>query len=195
MGENDSYALKATAFLPALRTKFFRIRSKFPYRRLVKVVDSATQLIENSNRLSTSKPSKLAVEIIPHKGRGIVCSDWFIKGEYVVPYVGELLSRKDGLKREKGLIAIDSDASFLYFFSYNTTRYCLDATFEDGSFGRLVNHSRLRPNCHAHATIINGRPGIVIVASRDIVPGEEIVYDYGELDPEKLKENPWITNS
>ena len=60
--------------------------------------------------------------------------------------------------------------------------YCLsiDGTKETGRFGRLINHSRLEPNAASKKVIIEGKPRLYIVAIRDIEPGEEITYDYGD---------------
>lgn len=190
---NGDYTLKNISFPPKLRTKLIRIRRK-PYSRN-SVVSSSQQQSDNSKRILVDNPSKLKIETVPYKGRGITATDWFKKGDFVVRYVGELISRSEGLKRDDHLNSIESDDSFLYFFSYNTTRYCLDATRDDGSFGRLVNHSRLRPNCRAQSTLINGEPALVLVAKRDILPDEEILYDYGDIDPETLAKNPWLENS
>lgn len=188
----ECYALKNLSRSPKLRKIFFRLRPKSYARNYI---DFSAQRTENARRILLPTPPKLQLVNIPYKGRGIICTAWFVKGDYVVNYVGELVSRSEGLKREKRLIKAGSDESFLYFFACNTTRYCLDATPEDGSFGRLVNHSRLRPNCHARAVLVGGKPGIVLVAARDIIPGEEIIYDYGEVSPEKLKALPWLEES
>lgn len=39
--------------------------------------------------------------------------------------------------------------SFMYYFYHADHRYCIDATQETSFMGRLVNHSRTRPNMKA----------------------------------------------
>jgi histone-lysine N-methyltransferase SETD8 len=84
----------------------------------------------------------------------------------------------------------------------------IDATKDDGSLGRLVNHSRLpvgrQPKTHgpktppkqnAHVIILKNiekRPRLLYIASRDIAPGEEVLFDYGERRPEVIAKNPWL---
>ncbi|KAH3858233.1 hypothetical protein DPMN_100853 [Dreissena polymorpha] len=53
-----------------------------------------------------------------------------------------------------------------------------DGTTEDGSFGRLVNDSS-HPNCKVQCFEEEGLPSLYFVALRDILPGEEVVYNYG----------------
>lgn len=88
-----------------------------------------------------------------------------------------------------------STDSFLYFFPCDSTRLCIDATVEDGTWGRLVNHSRIRPNCRMTTLKVGKSPVLVLVALRDIVPGEELLYDYGECRRHKIDDNDWIANS
>ena len=74
--------------------------------------------------------------------------------------------------------------------------YCsIDATEETGRYGRLINPSRREPNAKSKMFIVEDKPRLCIVALRDIEPGEEITFDYGETDPETIKGNPWLKNS
>lgn len=70
----------------------------------------------------------------------------------------------------------------------------VDATREDPAlgFGRLLNHSRTRPNLVPHKVVVDGVPHIVMVTSRDIAAGEELLYDYGERDERTLQAYPWL---
>ena len=71
--------------------------------------------------------------------------------------------------------------------------YSIDATMDDGTVGRLINHSR-RGNIVPKCTGIDGSPTLYFSAKRDIAEGEEIVYDYGERDPETVVTFPWLKN-
>ena len=76
------------------------------------------------------------------KGRAICTTKIIKKGERVCQYVGELISYREGCKRE---VKLDpSLGSYMYFFQKGNRRLCLDATDEKKfpSFGRLINHSK-----------------------------------------------------
>lgn len=178
---------------PSLRIRFIRVR---PNPRSVRLVNKLKkQEARNLDRIVNNIQTGVELVQIAQKGRGIVAKDWFESGDVVLRYCGKVLSHKKGLKKEKKLELKNSGASFLYFFPCDSNRLCLDATPEDGTYGRLVNHSRLRPNCRARTLKLNGKPVIAIFAIRDIVPGEEVLYDYGEKRKEKIEEQPWIIES
>lgn len=58
--------------------------------------------------------------------------------------------------------------------------FSIDATQEDGSFGRMVNDSKYSPNARMKRIEARGRPYLCLFAIRDIKEGEEITYFYGE---------------
>lgn len=58
--------------------------------------------------------------------------------------------------------------------------YSIDASKEDGTLGRLANDNHKNPNCTVRNVIVNGRPHLCLFASKEILPGEEITYDYGD---------------
>lgn len=58
----------------------------------------------------------------------------------------------------------------------------MDASQEDGSLGRLVNDNHISPSAKMKILNINGKPHLCLFASRDISPGEEIDYNYGDSD-------------
>lgn len=62
----------------------------------------------------------------------------------------------------------------LIFFILNS----IDATNDDGSFGRLVNDSA-DPNCKMKKIFVNGTPHLCLFAIKDIKRDDEITYDYG----------------
>jgi histone-lysine N-methyltransferase SETD8 len=59
--------------------------------------------------------------------------------------------------------------------------------------GRLVNHSRLTPNLQTKVVVFRGTPRLILVAKRDIEPGEELLYDYGDRSKESLEAHPWLS--
>lgn len=58
----------------------------------------------------------------------------------------------------------------------------LDASLEDQSLGRLVNDQHKTPTCKMRTIQVDGMLHLCLFALRDIVPGEEITYNYGESD-------------
>ena len=69
----------------------------------------------------------------------------------------------------------------------------MDATAEDGSYGRLINHSSRSPNVMMKIITIDRKPLVVFVALKTIPVGQEIQYDYGEKRKAVLDENPWLS--
>jgi SET domain-containing protein len=103
----------------------------------------------------------------PIHGKGVYALCKITKGIRVYEYVGEKITKAEGNRRE----IEDSKRGLTYLFE-------LDDEFDlDGAVGGnesiYINHS-CEPNCEAD--IIDGR--IYIIALRDIMPGEELSYDY-----------------
>lgn len=74
----------------------------------------------------------------------------------------------------------------------NFIQYSIDATIEDGSYGRLINHFKNDPNLKPVVKIIHEKPRIVFIALRDIAIGEELAYDYGDRRAQSIKSFPWL---
>ena len=80
---------------------------------------------------------------------------------------------------------------FSDIYSFMFRSYSVDATAESGKLGRLLNHSR-SGNCKTQVVGIGDRPYLILVAARDIVPDEELLYDYGDRNKETLEAHPWL---
>ena len=68
----------------------------------------------------------------------------------------------------------------------------IDATQEDGSLGRLVNHSRLTPNVEVKIVSSDTRPYLCMFASMPIQRGKELLYDYGERSKTTIQNFAWL---
>ena len=68
----------------------------------------------------------------------------------------------------------------------------IDATKEDGSLGRLVNHSRLRPNAEVKIVSSDTRPFLCLFAADEIASGQELLYDYGERSKATIQNFAWL---
>ncbi len=111
----------------------------------------------------------------PIHGTGVFAARTIAPGERLIEYVGEKITKAESLIR--------CEQDNRYIFS-------LDDEFDlDGAVGwnpaRFINHG-CSPNCEAELTEDNR---IWIVALREIVPGEEITFNYG-YDLENYREHP-----
>uniref|UniRef100_A0A671PQX2 SET domain-containing protein n=1 Tax=Sinocyclocheilus anshuiensis TaxID=1608454 RepID=A0A671PQX2_9TELE len=103
--------------------------------------------------------------------RGLFAKGSFCKGDFIVEYRGEMMERRRKLYHP-------SCAVFLFQFKWRGKTWCIDASSEDGSFGRLVNDDHQHPNCKMKKIYVNGKPHLCLFALKDINEGEEITYDY-----------------
>lgn len=57
--------------------------------------------------------------------------------------------------------------------------YSIDASAEDGSYGRLLNDEHQHPTVYSKRVEVEGETYIGFFSARDINVGEEITYNYG----------------
>ncbi|RXN25345.1 N-lysine methyltransferase KMT5A-A-like protein [Labeo rohita] len=133
----------------------------------------------------------MMVRYIEGKGRGVFATQKFQKGQYVVEYHGDLLQITDAKKREALYAQDPTTGCYMYYFQYLSKTYCVDATKESDRLGRLINHSK-NGNCQTKLHDINGIPHLILVASRDIQEGEELLYDYGDRSKASIEAHPWL---
>ena len=106
-------------------------------------------------------------------GQGLFARDILSKGERIIEYVGERITKAEAERREGRRLArraAGGDGS-VYIFELNQ-RHDIDGGVPWNP-ARLINHS-CAPNCEVQ--VIRGQ--IWIVAFRDLAPGEELTYDY-----------------
>ncbi|XP_077456456.1 N-lysine methyltransferase KMT5A-A-like isoform X4 [Stigmatopora argus] len=133
----------------------------------------------------------MQVRVIHGKGRGVFAQRTFRKGDFVVEYHGDLLEPAQAKQREACYTRHPGTGCYMYYFCYRGKAYCVDATEETGRMGRLVNHSKVG-NCQTRVHAVDGRPHLILVASRDILPDEEFLYDYGDRSKEAISAHPWL---
>lgn len=95
-------------------------------------------------------------------GHGLFATAPIKKGTRVIEYFGREISKEEEYKSRS-----------LYLFEINS-RKTIDGTQRD-NFARYINHS-CKPNCEPK--IVKGR--VWIDAVKNIKPGDELTYDYGE---------------
>lgn len=133
----------------------------------------------------------MAIKTFDNKGRGIVATRPFARGEFVVEYVGDFIPVAEAKQREQVYATIDNAGCYMYYFKHSDKQYCIDATKETGKLGRLVNHSR-NGNLVPKAVIVKNSPHLVFLAKVDIVAGTELTYDYGDRSKVALENHPWL---
>jgi len=128
---------------------------------------------------------------IPGKGRGIVATRDFKKGEFVVEHAGKLISKESANAREEQY-GVDKGCCYMFYFVHQGKNLCIDETEETGRLGRLLNHSRKHPNLDTKVIAVDGAPRLYMVAKVDIKAGVELLFDYGETRKEVIAANPWL---
>ncbi|XP_077410424.1 uncharacterized protein LOC144040249 [Vanacampus margaritifer] len=122
------------------------------------------------------------------KGRGVFACASFEKGDFLLEYRGALLSKQECERRQR--LYHDKMKAFMFEFHFDGRTCCVDAATEDGSLGRLVNDDHINPNATMKYLNVQGKPHLCLFATRDIDPGEEITYNYGDSDwPWRSKES------
>ena len=109
-------------------------------------------------------------------GNGVFAIAPISKGEQVIRYLGRLTSHDDVDERYGG----QDEDGHTFLFTLNDD-WVIDANFR-GNVARWINHS-CAPNCESSVEEdAKGRSDhdrIYIEALRDILPGEELTYNYG----------------
>nr|XP_022338926.1 N-lysine methyltransferase KMT5A-like isoform X2 [Crassostrea virginica] len=172
-----------------LLTDYFPVRrsSRKPKSELEKEKKAAIE-----EKVLKNIEEGLEVVDLGEKGRGVVATKHFYRGDFVVEYAGDLIDLSTAKKREKEYSENPDFGCYMYYFVHRNRNYCIDATEESGRLGRLINHSKTAGNCHTKLTEINNKPYLMLIASRDIVIGEELLYDYGDRNKDSLESHPWL---
>ncbi|XP_052424640.1 uncharacterized protein LOC127967913 isoform X2 [Carassius gibelio] len=145
-------------------------------RRKLKPVEEAIQF-----SLQQKDKNGLEGRFISHlKGRGVFSCTDFEKGDFLLEYRGDLISKEECERRQR--IYHDALKVFMFEFRYNGKLLCVDAARDDGSLGRLVNDDHINPNSRMKTIRVDGKPHLCLFATRSICPGEEITYDYGDSE-------------
>lgn len=141
------------------------------------------------DRIRNINPENFEIIRTKFRGRGVVTRFAIPKNTVILEYEGELLNAKEGLKRHHRL-SID-DGSYIYFFKYNNKYLSIDATKEDGTLGRLINHAT-DGNLRTVPFSFEGKERLYFVTRTDIEAGEELFYNYGDTDEETTAKLPWL---
>ncbi|XP_047460236.1 uncharacterized protein LOC125019481 [Mugil cephalus] len=108
------------------------------------------------------------------KGKGVFTRQSIEPSTFVVEYRGNILTHKEMQK------CGDTSDEIMFDFRWKGTNWCIDASAEDGSLGRLVNEDHTNPNCEMKKIVYKGRPHLCLFALKKISPDEEITFIYKE---------------
>ena len=112
--------------------------------------------------------TRLYVRDFPGTGKGLVCADDIKEGEFVVEYIGKIIT-----DAEKAV----SNSAYLM---HNSGEFWIDAEAHDHpTSARYINHS-CDPNCVAEHMVRLGRPVVGIYAKNDIPPGHQLMFKYSD---------------
>lgn len=187
---NQSRANAAAAAVAANK----KVTDYFQVRRSVRKTKKEVQWERDRDlerAIYEQRETGLAIVNFEGKGRGVVTTRKFARGEFVVEYIGDLISVAEAKLREQEYAEDDNTGCYMYYFKHQNVQHCIDATAESGKLGRLVNHSR-NGNLMTKTVLVNERPHLVLLAKEDIPEGVEVTYDYGDRSKESLQHHPWL---
>lgn len=107
-------------------------------------------------------------------GRGVEACRIFENGEWVLEYIGRLITPQEFER----LLKVDSNSSRSYLYAAGELH--IDASEENGTLGRLINHSKRYANLKSYLVTVHGLRKLIFVAIRKIKPGDQLFYDYGD---------------
>lgn len=171
-----------------------KVTDYFQVRRSVRKTKKEVQWERDRDlerAIHEQRESGLKIVTFEGKGRGIVTTRKFSRGEFVVEYIGDLIDMAEAKLREQEYAEDDNTGCYMYYFKHQNVQHCIDATAESGKLGRLVNHSR-NGNLMTKTVLVNDIPHLVLLAKEDIPEGVEVTYDYGDRSKESLQHHPWL---
>ena len=130
----------------------------------------------------------LCSAFISGKGRGVVAKKEFDVDDFVIEYKGNLMTKKEGLLKEKEYSRMNISESYMFFFGEN----CIDATAETKDLGRLINHSKKYANVEPLCVTLDGRPRLALIASKKIRINDEILFDYNDNRKSAVENFPFL---
>ncbi|KAH7243968.1 hypothetical protein B0J15DRAFT_565523 [Fusarium solani] len=117
-------------------------------------------------------------------GYGLFAAEFIAQGDFIIEYVGELITHDEGVRREarRGDV-FDEESNISY----------VDAAMY-GNLSRYINHASEKSDgdkrgCNITPRIlyVNGEYRIKFTATRDIQAGEELFFNYGKNFPNLTK--------
>lgn len=122
-------------------------------------------------------PSVYIKDNLPGRGRGVFACSLIVQNQVVCNFEGKYMSGTEGEEMYQVI-----GGCYFFNFHFNSKYHYIDASEENGTYGRLINHSALHANLKPVPQIVleGNQPEIIFVAMRDIVVGEELFWNYGK---------------
>jgi SET domain-containing protein len=147
---------------------------------------SILRMVRYPKRPLPVKQSNAFVEVrkSPIHGMGVFASRRIRKGTRIIEYIGERIDKEESNRRGLALFeeSQKTGGASVYIFDLND-KWDLDGN-KPYNDARLINHS-----CEPNSEMVNEDDRLFLFALRDILPGEEITFDYG-YDIEHFLDHP-----
>ncbi|XP_076761500.1 SET domain containing 8 isoform X2 [Xylocopa sonorina] len=119
-----------------------KLTDYFPVRRSVRkckkaVLEEKQRDMENKVRYQVEEG--LEVRHFAGKGRGVITTREFMKGEFVVEYIGELIDQVTAKKREKIYAQDQNTGCYMYYFQHRNHQYCITIFLASMQPRRLIS--------------------------------------------------------
>ncbi|KAJ9557795.1 hypothetical protein OSB04_012409 [Centaurea solstitialis] len=119
------------------------------------------------------KENKRIKIVMTHRcGWGLEADEFIEKGEFIIEYVGEVISEALCQKRFWGM----KEGATNFYMCEVRKGFIIDATFK-GNESRFLNHS-CDPNCNLEKWEVDGETRLGVFAKRSIKRGEPLTYHY-----------------
>jgi SET domain-containing protein len=107
-------------------------------------------------------------------GFGAYMAEPVKQGEFIAEYVGEIISYAECGRRSE----IYDKLKVSFIFDLND-EVVIDS-YRYGNLERFINHSKKNANCKPLVRLVNGEHRIGFFATKDLVAGVELFFDYGK---------------
>lgn len=114
------------AVLPPIATKNTKLTEFFPVRRSVRKTKKAVEQEQLRNieaAIRNEQEDGLVVQEFPHKGRGIMAARRFTKGEFVIEYIGDLITMTEANRREQLYAKDENTGCYMYYFKHKNQQH------------------------------------------------------------------------
>lgn len=141
----------------------------------------------NNRKFQRREWKNVIVKQSGKKGFGLYAAEDIVENEFVIEYVGEIINETECHFRFKHLYLNHTNSYILQLSTFNDNHIeYIDATKKGGK-ARFMNHS-CNPNCIVQEWIIGAEKCIGLFSCKNIVKGEELVFDYKFQSYHKLKQ-------